>query len=321
MNVQDDILSDVLRSMRISGSTLLNDDYAPPWAIAIPNADQMAMLLGVKSGVRVVAFHLVKRGSIEITPSSETLIVAEAGEIIIGFGGMAHQISQGNPRSHLPVETLLAGKANIFAPIQKDQTRYTSLTCGVFLLHDVELNPLFRSLPPWLHLSTRSSKGERNFALVAESLTQEVDQSLMGRGYVIDRLLELLCAEAIRSHIELASSQATGWSSGLKDPIVGGAIALIHANPGDSWTVQRLADCMSLSPSRFATRFVAAIGDSPMAYVTKWRMNVASRLLTQTQQGIQEIATTVGYESLAAFNRAFKKHLGLPPAAWRSHRA
>jgi len=321
MNVQDDILSDVLRSMRISGSMLLNDDYSPPWAIAIPDADRMAMLLGVKARVQVVAFHLVKRGSIEMTSACGKSIIAEAGEIIIGFGGMAHQILQGNPPSILSIETLLAGDANIFAPTHKDQTRYTSLTCGVFLLHDVELNPLFTALPPWLHLSTRSPNGGRNFALVADSLTQEVDQSLMGRGYVIDRLLELFCAEAIRSHIELASSQATGWSSGLKDPIVGGAIALIHANPGDTWTVQRLAECMSLSPSRFAARFVAAIGDSPMAYVTKWRMNVASRLLTQTQQGIQEIATTVGYESLAAFNRAFKKHLGLPPAAWRSHRA
>jgi AraC-like DNA-binding protein len=321
MNTQGDVLSDVLRSMRISGSTLLNDDYAPPWAIAIPNATQMAALLGVKAGVRVVAFHLVKRGSIEVISSGGKSIIVEAGEMIMGFGGMAHQILQGNPRSSLPVETLLAGNANIFAPNQQDQTRYTSLTCGVFFLHDVELNPLFTALPSWLHLSTRSIAGGRNFALVAESLTQEVDQTFMGRGYVIDRLLELLCAEAIRSHLEIPSTQTPGWISGLKDPVVGGAIALIHANPGDVWTVQRLAECMSLSPSRFAARFVTAIGDSPMAYVTKWRMNVASRLLTQTQQGIQEIATTVGYESLAAFNRAFKKHLGLPPAAWRSHRA
>ncbi len=321
MKIQDDILSDVLRSMRISGSTLLNDDYAPPWAIAIPDAEQMAVLLEVKAGVRVVAFHLVKRGSIEMTASDGKSIRAEAGEIIIGFGGLAHQISQGPARSSLTVATLLAGDANIFAPSYKDEMRYTSLTCGVFLLHDVELNPLFAALPPWLHLSTRSLTGGRNFALVAESLTQEVDQALMGSGYVIDRLLELLGAEAIRSYMKLTPIQTTGWINGLNDPVVEGAIALIHANPGAGWTVQRLAAGMSLSPSRFAARFVAAIGDSPMSYVTKWRMNVASRLLTQTQQGVQEIATAVGYESSAAFNRAFKKHLGLPPAAWRSHRA
>jgi len=320
MSLQDDILSDVLRSMRISGSTLLNDDYSSPWAIAIPDADQMATLLAVKAGVRVVAFHLVKRGSIEVTSGCGKSIIVEAGEMILGFGGIAHQISQGTHPLILPVENLLAGNTNIFAPSHKDQSRYTSLTCGVFFLHDVELNPLFAALPPWLHLSTRCPKKGRNFALVAESLTQEVDQSLMGRGYVIDRLLELLYAEAIRSHIELAPTQTTGWISGLKDPIVGGAIALIHASPGDAWTVQCLAERMRMSPSRFAARFVAAIGDSPMAYVAKWRMNVASRLLTQTQQGVQDIAAAVGYESLPAFNRAFKKHLGIPPVTWRSRR-
>lgn len=320
MEPQDDILSDILRSMQIRGSTLLNDAYVTPWAISIPDANQMAALLAMKSGVHVVAFHLVKRGSIEVTAADGTSITAEAGEIVIGFGGMAHQIGQGHSALTWPVEKLLAGHANVFAPHSPDQSRYTSLTCGVFFLHDVELNPLFAALPAWLHLSMRCLKGRRNFALVADSLTQEVDQTYMGKGYVIDRLLELLCAEAIRSHMELMSTQTTGWIAGLKDPVVAGAIAQIHAHPGDAWTVKRLAECMNLSPSRFAARFVAATGDSPMAYVTKWRMNVASRLLTQTQQGVYEVATAVGYESVAAFNRAFKKHLGLPPGAWRSHR-
>ena len=319
MSIQADALSDVLQAMRISGSTLLNDDYVSPWAIAIPEAVQIAPLLAVKPGVRVVVFHLVKRGYIEIKLFQEKPIIVEAGEIAIAFGGVAHHISQGDQPKVLPVEHLLAGGENIFAPnSQRLQMRYTSLTCGVFLLHDTELNPLFASLPSWLHLSTRSAQGVHNFPLVAEIMAQEVDRALMGKSYVIDRLLELLCAEAIRSHMALGANQTTSWLAGLKDPIVGGAIALIHAHPGHHWTVQRLAEGVAISPSRFAARFVAAIGESPMAYVAKWRMNLASRLLTQTQQGISEIATASGYESLPAFNRAFKKHLGLPPAAWRS---
>ena len=318
MSFQADALSDVLQAMRISGSTLLNDDYVSPWAIAIPEAMQIAPLLAVKPGVRVVVFHLVKRGYIEIKRFQEKPIIVEAGEIAIGFDGTAHHISQGDQPKVVPVEHLLAGGENIFAPSHRSQMRYTSLTCGVFLLHDIELNPLFASLPSWLHLSTRSAQGVHNFPLVAEIMAQEVDRTLMGKSYVIDRLLELLCAEAIRSHMALESNQATSWLAGLKDPIVGSAIALIHAHPGYDWTVQRLAEGVAMSPSRFAARFVAAIGESPMAYVAKWRMNLASRLLTQTQQGISEIAVTIGYESLPAFNRAFKKHLGLPPAAWRS---
>lgn len=265
MNPSYDILSDVLRSMRISGSTLLNDEYVSPWAIAIPDAERMAALLAVRVGVCVVAFHLVKRGYIEIILPQGNPVIVEAGEIAICFGGVAHQISQGSNPQVLNVEKLLSGGENIFEPSNREQMKYTSLTCGVFLLHDTELNPLFASLPSWLHLSTHSSKGVHNFSWVAEVMTQEVDRKLMGKGYVVDRLLELLCAEAIRSYMELVSTQTIGWLVGLKDPVVGGAIAMIHAHPGDDWTVKRLAECMAMSPSRFAARFVAAIGESPMA--------------------------------------------------------
>lgn len=93
---------------------------------------------------------------------------------------------------------------------------------------------------------------------------------LMGKNYVVDRLLELLCAEAIRFYMESRITPTIGWFAGLKDPIVGGAIALIHSQPGNHWTVQQLAERMTMSPSRFAARFVAATGESPMAYVAKW---------------------------------------------------
>jgi AraC-like DNA-binding protein len=130
--------------------------------------------------------------------------------------------------------------------------------------------------------------------------------------------LEMLCAEAIRSHLEAVPAEAAGWFSGVKDTIVGRAIALIHAQPGADWSVNRLAQGVAMSPSRFAARFTTALGDSPMAYVTKWRMNVAGRRLAGTQQGMARIAAEVGYDSLAAFHRAFKKHVGVPPATWRA---
>ena len=317
-----DVLSDVLRSLRIGGSTLLNDEYALPWAIAIPNTDRLGVLLQVPKNVRVVAFHFVKRGYIEIAIKDDNRAIVEAGEIAICFGGVAHQISQGDNPLVLDVETLLTGGENVFKSRCSDrsQIRSAALTCGVFLLHDIELNPLISALPPLLQLSTNRANGFPNLTAIADLIVQEVDRTQVGSEYVVERLLELLCAEAVRSHVNSTSMESSGWIVGLKDPAIGKAIALIHAQPGNSWTIEKIANAVSLSPSRFAARFGSAIGESPMAYIAKWRMNLAGRLLRRTTQGVQQIATEVGYESLPAFNRAFKKHLGLPPAAWRSQK-
>jgi transcriptional regulator GlxA family with amidase domain len=114
------------------------------------------------------------------------------------------------------------------------------------------------------------------------------------------------------------SEQSTGWFSALKDPVIGRAIEIIHAEPGYKWSVKTLADKVTISPSRFAARFSETLGESPMIYITKWRMYVASQMLDANQQSIDQIASEVGYESMAAFSRAFKRHIGLPPATWRS---
>ncbi len=317
---QSDCFSDLLRSMRISGSLLLKEEYATPWAISVPSADRLGALLQVSAGLRVVAFHLVERGHVQITLQNGREAVLEAGEIAICFAGTAHLISQGSNPRIVPVETFLTGGGNAFQPTEKNRARSASLLCGVFLLHDTHLNPLFAALPPLLHASVSRSHDAYNLSGVAGLMAQEMNQKSFGNAYVVERLLELLCAEAIRSHIETIHHKEVGWFTGLKDPTVGRAIAMIHARPGEHWSVRRLAQGVAMSPSRFAARFAAALGDSPMVYLTKWRMNVASRLLASTQRGVSVIAAEVGYESLAAFNRAFKRHVGVTPAAWRTRK-
>ncbi|MFZ5875557.1 MAG: cupin domain-containing protein [Nitrospirota bacterium] len=318
IDATNDCLSDVLGSMRISGSLLLREAYAAPWAISIPDADKLGALLQVRADVRVVAFHLVERGHVEIALQGGNEAVVAAGEVAICFGGAAHRISAGPSPLVMPVDTLLTGGANPFRPVEKNRARATSLTCGVFFLHDTHLNPLFAALPPLLHTPVSRSSGLQHVTGVADLMAQELNRRSFGSGYVVERLLELLCAEAIRSHIETSEHQEIGWFGGLRDPTVGRALAMIHSRPGANWSVARLAQGVAMSPSRFAARFTAALGESPMAYIAKWRMNVASRLLNGTQRGIGEIAADVGYDSLPAFHRAFKRHLGVPPAAWRA---
>lgn len=315
---QLDCLSDVLQSMKIHGSVLLNEDYALPWAVSIPSADTLGGLLEVGTSVRVVAFHFARRGHFQITLTDGPEASVEAGELVICFTGVAHHISCGPKVRPVAVEKLLMGGRNVFKPSKTNIAGQTSLTCGVFLLHDTHLNPLFSALPPLLHVSAGRESRFHNVHRVADLMAHEMSRPSLGGRYVIDRLLELLCTEAVRSHMDEGVHSEMGWFRGLKDPTIGRALGLIHAQPGEAWSIKQLAQAVAMSPSRFAARFASALGESPMAYVTKWRMNLAARLLVNTDQGLGSLATHVGYDNVAAFSRAFKKHMGIPPAAWRA---
>lgn len=312
-----DVLDDTLRSLRISGSVLLREAYSPPCAITVPNSDKLGKLLGVKAGTRVVAFHLVEFGHCEIKPESGKGMTLSAGELVICIGGQAHKLSQGKSAQAQSIEALLAGGRNTQRGNSTGSELSLSLLCGVFMLHYTEFNPLFAALPPLMRVKLSRHGELHNLSGVAHIMADEIERATSGTGYIVERLLEVLCAEAIRAHIEAVPRQDIGWFRGIKDPVVGRAIKAIHANPAEDWSVQRLAGHVSMSPSRFAARFSESLGESPMVYVAKWRMNVACRKLSASRIGVDRVAADVGYESVAAFNRAFKKHLGLPPAAWR----
>ncbi|HAF00354.1 MAG TPA: AraC family transcriptional regulator [Methylophilaceae bacterium] len=309
------VFSDIMKSMRVSGNMLINEEYLPPWSVSIPDASGLERLLKLDKGTQAVAFHYVKRGFIEVVPEVGELIMVEAGEMAICFGGVAHQLSQYPEKKSVSVESILIDGNNPFAPNEKNRVRSTSVMCGVFMLKNVELNPLLAALPKILHVSTKKFDISSNLTNILGWIDREISQTVQCT-YVIERLLELLCAEVLRAHLyQLTTS--SGWFYAMKDPIISRAISMIHAQPGDEWSVNRLAGGVAMSPSRFAARFNAALGDSPMAYVTKWRMNLAGRMLRESQQKVEEVAISVGYENVAAFSRTFKRHLGVSPAAWR----
>ncbi len=320
MSPNFDIFSDVLDSLRICGSTLLRESYVAPWAIAVPEGAKLAQLMNVKPGVRAVAFHLVERGHIELTtpnPDQPTLVV-NAGEMVICFNGSSHQIAQGSYSQSLQVADVLKGADIPFRCPPDEPGSSVICLCGVFYLHDIHLNPLFAALPPTLKAPVSQTTTFQNLGGVAHLLAQELEQPAPGSDFMVERLLELLCAGAVRAYMAQLDNQESNWLTGLRDPIVGRTLALIHAEPGHDWSIERLAQAVALSPSRFAARFKATLGESPMSYVAKWRIHVASRLLNNSEKNISAIAAEVGYENLAAFNRAFKRHLDVPPGVWRS---
>ncbi len=310
------VLDDVLRSLRIAGSVLLSESYAAPWAIDIPNGKELAGMLGQRKNVVIAAFHLVEFGRCEIKLDSGEHVLLNAGDMAICFSGAAHKLALGKAARTQDIQQLLAGSKNSQHPRAPDHAGDTSLLCGVFLLQHALLNPLLLALPRLVRATLTKPGQFHNLSGVARLLSEEIGRSGNGSGYVIERLLEVLCAEAVRAFVEESRTQA-GWFRALKDPVVGRAIAAIHENPGKDWSVPTLAKLVSMSPSRFAARFTETLGDSTMAYVAKWRMNIACRKLLDTRVAVEDIASEVGYESAAAFNRAFKKQIGVSPTAWR----
>ncbi len=316
VNYAADVLSDVLQSLRIRGHLLLHEEYVPPWAVAVPDSVELARLLEASHHARAIAFHLVLRGQMTLQSRQGEELLVGAGELAVCFGGVAHRIRQGSSVRARALETMVSpgAKAN---PPAADSVRGTLLLCGAFVMEDAHLNPLFAALPAVLRASVSRWAVTSRSAGIVDRLVWEVSERRQGSAYVIERLLELLCVEVVRSHADTVAERSTGWLGALRDPTIGRAIALIHSQPGEDWSVEALARSVAMSPSRFAARFATALGEGPMSYAAKWRMNVAGRLLRGTDWGIDRIAAEVGYENLAAFSRAFKRHVGTPPGAWR----
>jgi AraC-like DNA-binding protein len=192
----------------------------------------------------------------------------------------------------------------------------TRMVCG-FLGGDSELQPLLINLPRVMTIDLAElASGDwmaRTFSYAAKTLAAGDP----GAASVLAKASELLFVEAVRHYLAQAPAGQTGWLAGLRDAIVGRALALMHTNPARDWTAEDLAREVHLSRSAFTERFTALIGQPPIRYLTRWRMQIATRKLRERRLSIAQIAFDVGYESEAAFSRAFRREFGAPPAAWR----
>jgi AraC family transcriptional regulator, alkane utilization regulator len=277
----------------------------------------------------VIPFHLVTEGTCYARlADGHSPVEVHAGDVILFPAGDRHVLAAVSDAAlHLkPIditgESLSKLRRGDVAAFRKgDSGDATRIVCG-FLACDRRLaDPLLRSLPRLLKVSMRDGG---TAAWVHSSIQFSVAQSgssRPGSAVVLARLSEVLFAEAIRQYMTELPEGKSGWLAGLHDRYVGRALSLLHEQPAHAWTLDELASKAGLSRSALGKRFNELIGAPPMQYLTRWRTSLAATQLRETDVSILRVATEVGYESEAAFNRAFKREFGLPPAAWRKQAA
>lgn len=315
-----DALSDVLRVIRLVGGVFLEAEFTAPWCISGRVSAEHCKPFQVAPR-HVIASHFVAAGRMQLQIEGSDPIEARAGELLLLPHNDAHVFG-----SELSVPVTPAHRFFQTAPGGGiTRIRFggggeaTHLLCG-FLGSSISFSPLLSSLPRVLRLDVRATSSGAWIESSFRFAINEIAAGRLGSATVIAKLSELLFVEAVGRFVAGLPTEKRGWLAGLRDPHIGRALALLHERPTEPWTAEMLAEQVGMSRSVFADRFSALVGEPPMRYLTVWRMHVAAQQLCEGPASVAQVAFTVGYESEAAFSRAFKRQFGASPGIWRRQR-
>jgi AraC-like DNA-binding protein len=321
-----DALSDVLSAVRLSGSVFFDVTARSPWVAEAPPAAQIANEV-TPGAQHAIEYHVVTRGACWISLIGDVELAPvrlNEGDIAVIAHGDPHVVSSApgmraepNLSAHRRPEdpnalpfTLRTGS---------EGPTDTHLICGFFSCDARPFNPLLDALPRFMRFNRDASLGSQSLLdQFIRFATAETGNKRAGSQSVLNRLSELLFVEVIRLYMDQLANDNTGWLAGLRDPLVGRALALLHARPAHAWTLEELAAEAAASRSALADRFTQIVGYPPIQYLTQWRMQIAARRLADPGVKVAAVAHEVGYESEAAFSRAFKKLVGRSPSQWRT---
>jgi AraC-like DNA-binding protein len=312
-----DALSELLRSVKLTGALFYNTRCSAPWCLNAPASSSFAPFVAPHA-THIIEFHHISSGRAYVRVGQETTPL-EAGDVVMMPHGDPHQMGNGvggkaiDGSSALPA--LMSGRIHLATFGGGGEE--TGLVCG-YLACDAELiKPVLTSLPRVLRVNLRSDKGGEWFE---NTLRHAVDQAAAARpggDVFLAHLAEALFADVLRRYLASLPDDRTGWLAGAGDPAVGRALGALHRNPAQPWTLDDLAREAGVSRSTLTERFAKYLGVAPMTYLTDWRLELGADALRTSSRSVQRIAIEVGYESEAAFNRAFKRRFEKPPARYR----
>jgi AraC-like DNA-binding protein len=313
-----DVLSDVLRTIRLEGALFLYGEMHAPWCVQVPPSAHVAQLL--KPGAQRLAIcHLVLEGACWAQSEGQAPIHAQAGEAIVIPHGDAHVLGSGLQHAAVSVDHVVMPQIPSVERVRYGGDGEAALiACSWFAYEGDAPSPVMANLPRLFTTALRRRQAgpwiEQSIGVVLAGAAAASPGSAM----LAAKVAEMMFAEVVRGYIEAAPTTSPGWLNGLRDPHVSKSLALMHAEPAKAWTVDALADEVHISRSVLAEKFTELVGVPPMQYLTRWRMITAAGMLRNEQTSLARVAEGVGYESQEAFSRAFKREYGVAPGVWRA---
>ncbi len=316
-----DVLSEVLKIVRLEGALFFNGEFSAPWCLSEPHSTAIVPYLSPEAG-HLILYHFLTEGRAYARLPGGRREELTAGDIVIFPHGDAHLL--GNGSIEKPVDAVQMFAKNLTQGLKLAQFggggEITRFVCG-FMACEPRLSEVFLAgLPKMLKVHVANEPSGQWLENSIRFSVGEVNGSNAGSGLVLAKLSELLFVETLRRYISALPPGEIGWLAGARDPVIGQALALLHKEPAHPWTIANLARRIGLSRTRLAERFRDFLGESPMAYLAQWRLKLGAEILQSTDDSVAEVAAAVGYGSEAAFNRAFKRKFDYPPARFRRKR-
>jgi len=299
-----DPLDDVFAAMRVRSALYARLEARTPWGVSL-------------AGGESARFGLVVRGSclLEVPGVAQPVALA-AGDCYVLAHGTPYVLRDHPDTPAVSCASVVRDRIGGVVELGGTGTA-ASVICGWFHFDQRAARPLLDLLPVLLHVKMEQA---RAIALqgTLQLLAMETGEPGLGSGLLVSRLADSVFVQAVRAHVEAEGRQQTGWLGALADARIGPALRAMHKDMAREWTVETLASAASLSRSAFAQRFRERVGQAPLEYLTQWRMFKAGNMLGQGHAAVGTIAGAVGYESEAAFSKAFKRTMGMAPGAWRA---
>lgn len=306
-----DALTDILKTVHLKGSLYYRSELTAPWGMSVPASE-------------AAQFHVVRRGRCYLSMPDENRepLVLESGDLVLLSHGPRHDLVDSPSTKPLPILDILShvGRtcADCHVPLKYGGSGAEAhLICGYFEFENGHVHPLLSVLPDRIVIRGKGGRSLSWLESILDLLSIEVETRRPGAETVVNRLTETMLIQVLRAYLATQSDSNASWLQGLKDPQIGQALGIIHRQPDECWTIDSLASAVGMSRSGFAERFRSLIGEPPIQYLTKWRMELAATHLRRTRLSLSEIATMVGYQAEPAFSRVFKKSWGTSPGAYR----
>jgi len=313
-----DPFSQILSGVVLKGALFFNAEFSAPWGFNAPTTQELAPLLAPEAP-HLLVYHFLVEGS-AIVRLNEELIELVPGDVVVLPHGDAHEMcsSQGVARKLSEAMIAKLKTRDLTAMQTGGGGEVARFVCGFMVCDPLLCRPILQSLPAAFKVNLRTDRSGQWLETTLLHLVEEAASENAGSEAVLAKLSEALFVDTLRRYLAGLPEQEVGWLAAARDPFIGKSLMLLHSRSPHPWTLAELAKEVGMSRSALVERFTRYLSEPPMAYLIRWRLKLAARALASTSRGVAAIAEDVGYESEAAFNRAFKREFGLPPARYRN---